>query len=459
MARWPAWHRAWFPRALSPGEASLLRLHIASSLLTGIVNGALSLADVTLAKTLGASALQVTALAVLTGLAYLGALFLGGAMHGRRKAPYILLYGIVGRLGLWLLAASGDPRWFLAVIALSSMTQALIVTAQVSVIKEAYRDENRSSLFGLSVSASTLFQLLTTVAFGWLMDWNENAYPVYFGVAGVAGFVGAFLLAEMEVSVTRRGVARPAREGGRGRAWFMPPSPPLLEAYRPVALPSVAATMQSMRGSVRLILRILRQDKEFGCYERNFFLYGVSILAIGPVVPLFLVHDLGMDYGLIGIAKGFLGQAGLILLTPLMAPPLQRQGPSRFSAHYFALLALHPLLLALAVVVPGMRLPIVFLSFAVFGVAMAGVNLVWSLSGIFFARDEDPSAYQSAHTALTGVRGGIAPLLGYGVMQAGSKVLAFVLSGALFLVAAGLMARMAGCPRRSRVDDPAARSL
>lgn len=458
MARLSAWHRAWLPGALSPGETSLLRLHIASSLLTGIVNGALNLADVTLAKTLGASALQVTALSVVTGIAYLGALFLGGAMHGRRKAPFILLYGIVGRLGLWLLAASGDPRWFLAVIALTSMTQALIVTAQISIIKRAYREENRSSLFGLTVSAATFFQLLTTVAFGWLMDWNERAYPIYFGLAGVAGFIGAFLLAEMEVAIARGGSARPGRES-RGRAWFEPPSPPLLEAYRPMALPSVAATMQSMRGSVRLILRILRQDRAFACYERNFFIYGVSILAIGPVVPLFLVHDLGMDYGLIGIAKGFLGQAGMILLTPLMGPPLQRQGPSRFSACYFALLALHPLLLALAAAFPGMRLPIVFLSFAVFGVAMAGVNLVWSLSGIFFARDEDPSAYQSAHTALTGVRGGTAPLLGFAVMQAGSKVLAFVLSGALFLIAAGLMARMARRTPQTCVDAGAAPSL
>jgi MFS family permease len=445
VARPSAWHRAWFPGSLSPEEAPLLRLHIASSLLTGIVNGALNLADVTLAKTLGASALQVTALSVLTGLAYLGALFLGGAMQGRRKAPFILLYGIVGRLGLWLLAASGDPRWYLAVIALSSMTQALIVTAQVSIIKRAYREKNRSSLFGLSVSAATLLQLLTTVVFGWLMDWNERAYPIYFGLAGVAGFIGAFLLAEMEVRITRRGTVPSGRPGAdRDGAWPEPPSPPLLEAYRPLALPTVAATMRSMRGSVRLVLQILRRDREFSRYERNFFLYGVSILAIGPVVPLFLVHDLGMDYGLIGIAKGFLGQAGMILLTPLMGPPLQRQGPARFSAHYFALLALHPLLLALAgLAVPHLRLPIVFLAFAIFGVAMAGVNLVWSLSGILFARDEDPSAYQSAHTALTGVRGGVAPLLGYGVMQAGSKILAFVLSGALFFVAAGLMARMA----------------
>jgi hypothetical protein len=322
----------------------------------------------------------------------------------------------------------------------------------VSIIKRAYGEANRSSLFGLSVSAATLLQLLTSVAFGWLMDWNERAYPIYFGIAGVAGFVGAFLLAEMEVRIQRRGAAGPDRTGAdRNGAWTEPPSVPVLEAYRPMVLPSVSGTMKSMRGSVRLVLRILRQDREFSCYERNFFIYGVSILAIGPVVPLFLVRDLGLDYGLIGIAKGFLGQAGMIVLTPLLAKPLQRLGPIRFSARSFALLALHPLLLAVAALaLPGMRVPMVFLSFAIFGIAMAAVNLVWSLTGIFFARDEDPSAYQSAHTALTGVRGGIAPLLGYGVMQAGSKILAFLLSGALFLVAAGLMARMARGGQRAR---------
>jgi MFS family permease len=442
------WHRAWFPQGLKPGETRLLRLHLGSALLTGIVNGVFNLADVTLAKTLGASPLQVTALTVLTGLAYLGALFLGGAMHGRRKAPFILLCGLFGRLGLWLLAAHSDPRWFVLVIALSSLTQGVVYSAQVSIIKRAYREEIRPSLFGVSVSVTTLFQLIVSVAFGWLMDWNEHAYPIYFGIAGSAGFAGAWLLAAMEREIDRDRGRAPARDGATGEQ-LEPPSPPLLEAYRPLSLPSPGSTLRSIRGSVALVARILRRDREFRRYETNFFLYGVSILAIGPVVPLFLVRDLGMDYAQIGVAKGLLGQAGMILLTPMMGPALYRIGPVRFSARAFALLSLHPLLLAAAGLAgAGARLPIVFLSFAGLGVAMAAVNLVWSLSGIYFAREADPSGYQSAHTALTGVRGGIAPLLGYGVMQAGSKVLAFFLSGALFLVAAGLMARMGrGEPR------------
>jgi MFS family permease len=438
-------HRAWLPQALPPGEAGLLRLHLAASALTGILNGALNLADVTLAKTLGASPLQVTMLSVLSGLAYLGALFLGGAMQGRRKAPFILLCGVIGRLGLWLLAAWSDPRWFLVIVALSSLTQGLVVTAQVSIIKRAYGERTRSSLFGLSVSVTTLLQLVTSVALGWLMDWNEGAYAVYFGLAGVAGFAGAALLAEMEARLGVGDATAGTREcAGPPDEAPEAPSSPLVEAFRPLLFPSVAGTLRSIRCSVALVIRILRQDREFRCYERNFFLYGISILAIGPVVPLFLVHDLRLGYAQIGVAKGLLGQAGMIVLTPMLGPSLHRLGPVRFSALFFALLGLHPLLLALAAApVAALRLPLVFLSFAGLGVAMAGVNLVWSLSGIFFARDEDPSAYQSAHTALTGVRGGIAPLLGYGVMQAGSKVLAFVLSGALFLTAAVLMERLA----------------
>jgi MFS family permease len=440
VAQRAAWHRAWIPESWQPGEAHLLRLHLASSLLTGIVNGVLNLADVTLAKTLGASPWQVTMLTVLTGLSYLGALFLGGAMQGRRKAPFILLCAVAGRLGLWLLAARADPSWFILVIALSSLTQGVVVSAQVSIIKRAYREEIRSSLFGVSVSATTLMQLVTSVVFGWLMNWNETAFPIYFGLAGVAGFAGAYLLARMEAAADRLGAP------GGGPAADAPGAlaPPLAEAYRPLGVPTFTTAVRSARGSIALVARILKQDREFRRYERNFFIYGVSILAIGPVVPLFLVHDLGLDYAQIGLAKGLLGQAGMILLTPMLGPMLQRSGPARFSAGAFALLALHPLLLALAKAGGrGLTLPIVFLSFAGLGVAMAAVYLVWSLSGLYFAREEDPSAYQSAHTALTGVRGGVAPLLGYAAMQAGSKILALVLSGALFLVAAGLMARMA----------------
>ena len=90
-----------------------------------------------------------------------------------------------------------------------------------------------------------------------------------------------------------------------------------------------------------------------------------------------------------------------------------------------------------------------------FATAMAGVSLAWNLSSLHFAGEEDPSAYQTVHTVLVGVRGLGAPFLGFAVIRAASTLHGFALSAALFMLAALLMARMARAAGRVPADVPA----
>jgi hypothetical protein len=179
-----------------------------------------------------------------------------------------------------------------------------------------------------------------------------------------------------------------------------------------------------MRQSVGLLLRILREDRIFRRFEINFFIYGIAFLSLLPMVPLFLVHDLGLDYTRIGLARGLMGQTGLILFAPALGRTLEK-----LAAHVVT----------------------VYAAFVCFGIAMAGVSIAWSLSSIHFAGSEDPSAYQSVHSVLVGVRGAVAPLLGYLVISTTSTLHGFALSAALFLLSALLMARMA---RDEAADGP-----
>jgi len=428
------------PAGLSPRERGLLRLHLLSSVFSGFLMACINLSDATLAKTLNGSAFQVTLLGLLAGLSYIGALFWGEAMRGRRKAPFILVFAMIGRLGIGLLGLSQDPNWFILVMALVWVSDSLIVTAQVSIIRRAYAPEHRNTLFGLTISATTLVRLVTMVALGRLLDWNEHAYGLYFGAGGLAGFAGAWFLARMERRLDRAagdpGADPPPRRVMR--------SDPVADAYRPMGQPGLGATMRSVRESIALVRRIVRQDATFRTFERNFFLYGVAFLSLTPVVPLFLVHDMKMDYTQIGLAKGLMGQAGMILLPPILGRTMERLGPVRFCVGVFAFLALFPLLLFAAGAFPGApAIPLVYAAFACFGAGMAGVSLAWHMSSIHFARDEDPSSYQAVHNVLTGIRGGFAPLIGLALIQTGSKMPAFLASAALLLGASLLMHRLA----------------
>jgi len=434
------------PPDLTGRERHLLKSHLLSACFTGIVVGSLNLADVTLTKTLGASPIQVTILSLLTAVAFLGSLFWVGTMRGRRKAPFIVAAAIGGRLTFWLVGLSNDPRWFLLLVGIAWLAQAIIVTAQVSIIQRAYRRAHRNSLFGLSVSIMTLMNLATSVGMGWLLDWNEGAYGIYYGIAGTAGFVGALLLARMERGLERyRGPAWGAAAPGESD---VPPlgavAYPGAGTYRPMGQPGLGATWRSMRESVQLVVRILKDDPAFRRFQRNFFIYGIAFIALLPVVPIFLVHDLQLDYRQIGLAKGLMGQAGMILFPPLLGRAMERLGPVRHSARMFAFLALYPLFLTAAGLVAGkLQLPLAFIAFGCFGIGMAGISLAWHMSSIHFARNEDPSSYQAVHAVLTGVRGSFAPFLGYLLIQTGSAIHAFLTSAFLLLLAAALMLRMA----------------
>ncbi len=76
---------------------------------------------------------------------------------------------------------------------------------------------------------------------------------------------------------------------------------------------------------------------------------------------------------------------------------------------------------------------IVFVAYLIFGIAMTAVNMAWNMGSIVFAGKEDASIYQSVHVTMTGIRGLVAPGLGFSLLK---------ISGitSVFLVAAGFLA-------------------
>ena len=100
------------------------------------------------------------------------------------------------------------------------------------------------------------------------------------------------------------------------------------------------------------------------------------------------------------------------------------------------LLMLFPLLFVLSSYWAGesvVAVIIVFVAYTIFGLAMTGVNMAWNMSSIFFAGNEDAAMYQSVHVTLTGVRGLVAPVLGFTLLR-------LIGIESVFIVAAGFLA-------------------
>ena len=81
----------------------------------------------------------------------------------------------------------------------------------------------------------------------------------------------------------------------------------------------------------------------------------------------------------------------------------------------------------------------VYISYFIFGFAMSGVTIAWTLSSIFYAPKNEVSNYQAVHITLTGVRGVFSPALGYAVMKIFEIEYSFYLSAFLFMLGGIMM--------------------
>jgi predicted MFS family arabinose efflux permease len=183
-------------------------------------------------------------------------------------------------------------------------------------------------------------------------------------------------------------------------------------------------------------LHLLKENKAFAAFERSFSIYGMGFIMMQPIIPIYMVDKLNLSYTNNFLAKGVLSQIGLLLLSPIIGKLHDRMHPFRFISASFALLMVFPILFVISSLWAGepvVAVVIVFIAYTIFGVAMAGINVAWNMSSIFFAGKDDASMYQSVHVTMTGIRGMIAPVLGFALLK-------LVGLTSVFIVAAGFLA-------------------
>jgi MFS family permease len=412
-------------------ERRVFREHLISSAWNGISAGLILLTDVILAKTLGAPGWQITLLATLNTASLLFSFYWAGAIRGRAKGGSFLLAVLVGRLPLLLILLPGGSPLLIALHTLYGIASGLLATATNSVYQNRYTEETRAVRFAVATSVGAIFAILASQASGILLERHEHWYPWLIGASGVTGAISAFHLYRMELADKR---------GRTPWTWLVAGGNEMRRQLGAGATPEGDSVF---RTNLRSSMRILRENRDFVRFERDFMIYGFAFLSVWPVLPVYIVRDLKMDYGQLSAAKGLWSQVGIVLVSPFLGLALRRLSPLRFTGRVFLMLALYPLCLLVSTI-PELgvaRIPLVYVSLFFFSVAMAGVNLSWTLGSMHFAGEDDAAAYQGLHVALTGLRGLLAPSLGYAVHVLLGPAAVFTMSTVLFLIAGTLMLR------------------
>jgi MFS family permease len=190
---------------------------------------------------------------------------------------------------------------------------------------------------------------------------------------------------------------------------------------------------------VKSFIKLLVSDRRFLAFEAVFFLYGLALMVLFPVIPMYIVDVAQMSYEQAGIATGILSQLAVIFLVTTWGRLMDHHGPIAICTAIFAILALVPLILLAglhATGLPAAAVMAVYAGHIVHGIGMSGIHVAWSMGPVMFAGSRDSSSYSGAHVTLTGLRGVIGPIAGALVKMYFGYTPVFVISAVLFILGA-----------------------
>jgi len=404
-------------------EKLTVRRYLLGMVFQGIWAAGYVLFPFVLGKSLAAPGWLVTLSVTVETTGMLLALYWGQLMirGGRRRA--LVWGGLAGRVILVaaIFVTSAGP--FTVLICTVHLFAALVYPAQNGILQANIRAERRGQVFGWGALVQNLTMALVSIAVGRLLDTDPGSYRVIYPVIGCLGFVYPLVLSQL-----------PRPEGDLTHdpsRFFTVPRLPL----GPVRLGRLAGALIR---PFREAATTFATDRTFLWFEVNFMIYGVAFMMLVPVVPLFFVNELNLNYREISSARVLIASLGVALLSPVAGRLLDRLNPVRMSSWSNAVISLYPVTLALGALFLGSRPAMVaYLAFAVYSVGMAGVNVTWNMGSIWFSPPGEGGYYQGIHVAMVGIRGLIGPVVGFTVLHFLGYWQVFALAAFVFLAAAG----------------------
>ncbi|MFC2102522.1 MFS transporter [Bacteroidota bacterium] len=407
-------------------EKSAFRLHMIYSAIEGIIFGVLALNEYVFIHSLRGSNYQLAFLFQFTTILFLFLVVLNEFRKRiKNKKRMLRLTGLVTRLPLVLLmiiprdevALSGQSGWhylFLFVFLIYFSGNIIIYPAINVLLKTNYRHDYFGKLYSYATSLNKIIALVTTFAYGLLLDADNFAFTYVFPIIGILGVVSLFVLSKIDYSRVMQKV----------------------ESLK---------FMASVKYSFMSMVNILKINKPYRHFEIGFMLYGFSFMISVTIINIFFEDELNLNYSSVAFYKNAYNILAILLL-PFFGRLLSRLDPRKFAAITFAALFMYIFFLLLTEYAPwhveifGIQIYYMLLvSFGFYGIFAATMALVWFIGSAYFCKPEEADDYQSIHLSLTGGRALIAPLFGVYFYELFGFTGTFLLTLAFLLTAMALM--------------------
>lgn len=406
---------------LSKHQKNIVYMFLLATLFNGFISASTSFGDIIARKALSAKDWHITLLVMIWPVSSFFSIWWGRLLEkSNNKSKFFYLIAFLGRLPLLLGFFIGNIYHFLILFTLMLSFNSIWGPAQNAILQNKFDKTNRGKIFGLSMSVANLVSIIFAFIAGKVLDINDSYFKYIFLVLGTTGTIAALLMAgiTLKKAVTQKNSYN----------------------FKEIFLYPVYRTFH-----------LLKTNKPFARFELGFMIYGLGFLTIQPAIPKFLVDTLQMNYSQTFLGKSVIFPLTMMIMSPLMGKLHDKNHPSKFCAIGFSALSLFPAILLTSSILNSynigskilfgsynLSMVLVLIAYTLFGLAMSSVAIAWNLGSMHFAGNEDASMYQSVHVTLTGIRGLIAPLLGFLVMKTIGSEYLFAISF-VFFVLAGLL--------------------
>ncbi len=291
--------------------------------------------------------------------------------------------------GIAAAAISGSETTFIASLVLSAIAFMLQIPLMTHIYRANYPGERRGQLFGVSATVRGIAAALFALWAGRSLEADITRYQPLMWIFVACGLLSSITL-------------------------FLTPSPP------PPA------------GGVRLFdaFAWLKSDRVFRNLIVSWFILGSANLTCVALHVEWLANPktgLGYDEFTVSFISVTLLVTAKLSTTYLWARWFDR-------TNFFLLRLILNALFATAILLifTTRYLPVIALGFIMQGFAFAGGNIAWSLWVTKVAPEEHVAEYMSVHTFTTGLRGVVAPYLGFWLITVTSP--ANIAIGAAFMM-------------------------
>ena len=336
-------------------------------------------------KDLNASVLQIAVLIQLKPVVALFTLYWGHFVSHRpeRLIKNLVWAGVLGRLPFFFFPFLDSVWMIIAAAALYMLLYRSAMPAWMEIFKRNVPGEARSKLFSKGLTVAYLEGTLLAVGMGSLMDSQYEAWRWVFPIGAALGILGVIMQARVPV---RMDTPMPAVLAQRSLPWKEKLLRPWRDAWN-----------------------LMRQRPDFCRYQWGFMLSSCGLMMIQPILPFFFVDMLQLSYTDLAVARSVCMALGFVATSSLWSKWINRMDIYSFSSIVGALFAAFIAMLLAA----QFSVVWVFAAYALYGVAQAGSRLSWYLSGPIFAQDADSSLFSSVNIVTVGLRGCVAPPIGW----------------------------------------------